>query len=38
MLNTYEWFQMIAAHQLRHAKQIKGLATEIPKVVVNSWK
>ena len=38
MLNTYEWFEMIAAHQLRHAKQIKGLAAEIPKVVVNSWK
>jgi hypothetical protein len=32
-LNLYEWFEMIAAHQLRHAKQIKELGRRLPKVV-----
>jgi len=38
MLNTYEWFEMIASHEIRHTKQIKALAQEIPKVVVSSQK
>lgn len=32
-LNTYEWFELIAAHQLRHTKQIHEIAKELPKVV-----
>jgi DinB superfamily len=38
MLNAYEWFEMIASHEIRHTKQIKALAQEIPKVVVSSQK
>jgi len=36
MLNMYEWFEMIAAHQLRHAKQVKEISKHLPKVVGNS--
>jgi hypothetical protein len=32
-LNTYEWFQMIASHQIRHTKQMKEIASAIPKTV-----
>jgi len=32
-LNLYEWFEMIAAHQVRHAKQLKQIERELPKVV-----
>jgi hypothetical protein len=35
-LNTYEWFQLIAAHQLRHTKQMKDLSRRLPKVVESS--
>jgi DinB superfamily len=35
-LNMYEWFELIAAHQLRHAKQISEIAKRLPKVVENS--
>ncbi|HUL17451.1 MAG TPA: DinB family protein [Terriglobales bacterium] len=38
MLNAYEWFEMIASHEIRHTKQVKALAKEIPKVVVTSQK
>jgi hypothetical protein len=38
VLNIYEWFEMIAAHQLRHTKQIRELAAGLPKVVGNSQK
>jgi hypothetical protein len=38
VLNIYEWFEMIAAHQLRHTKQIRELAAVLPKVVGNSQK
>ena len=37
-LTTYEWFEMIAAHQMRHAKQVKELARVLPKVVEISQK
>lgn len=30
-LNTYEWFQMIASHQIRHTKQIKEIAAALQK-------
>jgi hypothetical protein len=32
-LNMYEWFELIAAHQLRHTKQIHEIAGQLPKVV-----
>ncbi len=38
MLNTYEWFGMIAAHQARHTKQMKEIAARLPKAVGISQK
>ena len=35
-LNVYEWFEMIAAHQLRHTKQMKEIGGRLPKVVESS--
>jgi DinB superfamily len=32
-LNFYEWFELIAAHELRHTKQLKEIARRLPKVV-----
>jgi len=32
-LNTYEWFQLIASHELRHAKQMKEISLALPKTV-----
>ena len=32
-LNGYEWFQMIASHQIRHIKQLKEIAAALPKSV-----
>jgi len=29
MLNVYEWMEMIAAHQLRHAKQIREIEAKL---------
>ena len=29
MLNTYEWMEMIAAHQLRHTKQVREIETKL---------
>jgi hypothetical protein len=29
MLNTYEWMEMIAAHQLRHTKQIREIEIKL---------
>ena len=36
MLNIYEWFEMIAAHQQRHTKQMKEIASHLPKAVGSS--
>jgi len=33
VLNVYEWIEMIAAHELRHSKQMREIATRLPKVV-----
>ncbi len=33
MLNVYEWFEMIAAHQVRHTKQVKEISEALPKAV-----
>jgi hypothetical protein len=38
MLNVYEWFEMIAAHELRHTNQIKEIAAHLPKAVENTQK
>ena len=37
-LNTYEWFQLIASHEVRHTKQMNEIATSLPKVVANLQK
>lgn len=34
-LNLCEWFQMIASHQVRHAKQMQEIAAILPKTVNN---
>jgi hypothetical protein len=31
--NVLEWFQVIASHQVRHAKQMKEIAATLPKIV-----
>jgi DinB family protein len=31
--NLLEWFQVIASHQVRHAKQMKEIAATLPKIV-----
>jgi hypothetical protein len=33
MLNAYEWFEMIAAHQVRHTKQMVEICGRLPKLV-----
>ncbi|HTT32308.1 MAG TPA: DinB family protein [Methylomirabilota bacterium] len=38
MLNGYEWFQMIASHQLRHTKQMKEISADLPKIVTTLQK
>jgi len=38
MFNLYAWLELIACHQLRHAKQVHEIATLIPKHVVTSQK
>jgi hypothetical protein len=37
-LNMYEWFQMIAFHQIRHTKQLKEIAAALPKTVTTLHK
>jgi len=37
-LNLYEWFEMIAAHELRHTKQMQEIAAVLPKAVEVSQK
>lgn len=38
MLNTYEWFGMIASHEIRHTKQMREIASNLPKVVAARQK
>ena len=38
MLNLYEWFQMIASHEVRHTKQMKEISAALPKAVVSLQK
>lgn len=37
-LNTYEWFQLIASHEIRHLKQMKEIAGSLPKSVTSLQK
>lgn len=37
-LHVYEWFQMIASHQIRHTKQLKEIAAALPKTVTSLHK
>jgi hypothetical protein len=37
-LNAYEWFQMIASHEVRHTKQMREIATTLPKNVTSLQK
>lgn len=37
-LNMYEWLQLIASHQLRHAKQMEEIAAALPKTVATLQK
>jgi hypothetical protein len=38
MLNMYEWFQMIASHEVRHTKQMKEIGASLPKAVASLQK
>jgi hypothetical protein len=38
MLNTYEWFEMIASHQVRHTKQMLEIAASLRKAVATLQK
>jgi uncharacterized damage-inducible protein DinB len=38
MLSAYEWFQMIAAHEIRHTKQMQEITANLPKVVASLQK
>lgn len=37
-LTLYDWFKMIASHEVRHVKQMKEIARNLPKVVASSQK
>lgn len=37
-LNFYDWFAFVAAHQIRHTKQMVEISKNIPKHVANSQK
>ena len=37
-LDFYEWFQMIASHELRHTKQMQEIVATLPKAVVTLQK
>jgi uncharacterized damage-inducible protein DinB len=32
-LNTYEWIKFLAAHEIRHAKQMQEIVASIPKAI-----
>jgi hypothetical protein len=37
-LNAYEWFQMIASHEVRHTKQMREIAATLPKTITSLQK
>jgi uncharacterized damage-inducible protein DinB len=36
--DMYEWFQFVAAHQMRHEKQMREIAASLPKAIANLQK
>lgn len=38
MLNIYEWFHMIASHEIRHTKQILEISSNLPKPIATRQK
>ena len=38
MLNTYEWMQFVASHEVRHTKQMKEISANLPKAVESLQK
>jgi hypothetical protein len=32
-LNTYEWFSLLGSHQIRHEKQMREIAANLPKAI-----
>jgi hypothetical protein len=38
VLNTYQWMEMIAGHEVRHTKQMREIAAKLPKAVVGLQK
>jgi hypothetical protein len=37
-LNMYGWFELIAAHELRHQKQIRQIVEDLPKAIASLQK
>ena len=37
-LHTYQWFQMIASHEIRHTKQMREIAANLPNCVTRLQK
>ena len=37
-LNTYEWFSLLASHQIRHEKQMREIARDLPAVAPTAEK
>jgi DinB superfamily len=37
-LNTYGWFELIACHESRHAKQLREICTGLPKAILSLQK
>jgi hypothetical protein len=37
-LNMYDWFEFLAAHEVRHEKQLRQIAAGIPKPIANLQK
>ena len=37
-LNTYEWMQFIAAHEVRHTKQMREISASLPKAIESLQK
>lgn len=36
--NLYQWYQVIASHQVRHSKQMREIAAALPKTVTTLQK
>ena len=37
-LSAYEWFSLIASHEIRHEKQLRKIAARLPKAIAHSQK